>query len=364
MDLQTTIFFLLGLGLLLGGAELLVKGASRLAAALGLSPLIIGLTVVSFGTSSPELAVSVQSAYAGQADIALGNVVGSNIFNVLFILGLSALIVPLVVAQQLVRWDVPLMIGVSVVTLVLGFDGRIGRLDGALLFGGLVIYTAFAIRQSRKESQAVQAEYAAEYGDPPPQRAGLLRNLLFVAAGLAALVIGSNWLVDGAVALARAFGLSELIIGLTVLAVGTSLPEVATSILAALRKERDIAVGNVVGSNLFNLLGVLGLSSLVSPNGINVPAAAEGFDLPVMIAVAVACLPIFATAHKIARWEGGLFFGYYILYTAYLVLDATEHDALPLFNTTMLAFVLPLTTITLGVLAISALRERRRKNPG
>ena len=357
----TGLLFVVGLGLLLGGAELLVRGASRLAAVLGLSPLVIGLTVVAFGTSSPELAVSVQSAFAGQADIALGNVVGSNIFNVLFILGLSALIVPLVVAQQLVRWDVPLMIGVSVLTLLLGLDGRIGRLDGLLLFAGLVAYTAFAVIQSRRESQAVRAEYEAEFGEQPKGDAAVARNVALVVAGLAALMLGSRWLVDGAVALAKAFGLSELVIGLTVVAAGTSLPEVATSILAALRKERDIAVGNVVGSNIFNLLGVLGLGSLVSPGGINVPPAAEGFDLPVMIAVAVACLPIFASGRLIARWEGGLFLVYYVLYTAYLILAAAEHDALPLFNTTMLGFVLPLTVITLGVLGIQARRAGRRE---
>lgn len=356
----TGFLFVVGLGLLLGGAELLVRGASRLAAALGLSPLVIGLTVVAFGTSSPELAVSVQSAFAGQADIALGNVVGSNIFNVLFILGLSALIVPLVVAQQLVRWDVPLMIGVSVVVFLLGLDGRLGRLDGLLLFAGLVAYTTFAIVQSRREGKAVKAEYETEFGEPPAERGGAVaRNVALVVAGLAALVLGSRWLVDGAVTLAQAFGLSELVIGLTIVAAGTSLPEVATSILAAVRKERDIAVGNVVGSNIFNLLAVLGLAGLVSPEGLSVPPAAEGFDLPVMIAVAVACLPIFASGHLIARWEGALFFGYYILYTAYLILAAAEHDALPLFNTTMLGFVLPLTVITLGVLGARAWKEGR-----
>jgi len=358
MDLVTTLLFVLGLGLLLGGAELLVKGASRLAGALGLSPLVIGLTVVAFGTSSPELAVSLQSAFAGQADLALGNVVGSNIFNILFILGLSAVIVPLVVAQQLVRWDVPLMIGVSCVTYAFGLDGRIGRLDGVLLFAGLVAYTVFGVVQSRRESRAVQAEYAEEYGEPAPGRAGLLRSVILVVVGLGALVLGSRWLVDGAVAIARTLGLSELIIGLTVVAAGTSLPEVATSVLAALRKERDIAAGNVIGSNLFNLMGVLGVSSLASPQGIQVPEAAEGFDLPVMIAVAVACLPIFATGHRIERWEGALFLGYFALYIGYLVLAATQHDALPLFNQVMLLFVLPLTAITLGVLGVRAWRAR------
>ena len=359
---MVTAFMLVGVGLavLVFGAELLVRGAARLAAGLGIAPLIIGLTVVAFGTSAPELAVSIKSAFAGQADLALGNVVGSNIFNVLFILGVSALIAPLVVAQQLVRLDVPLMIAVSVLVLLLGLDGRIGRLDGALLFGGLIGYTLFLIRQSRRETAAVEAEYALEY--PGPGRlsgAQWLVNLALVLVGLGLLVAGSRWLVDGAVSLARHFGVSELIIGLTIVAAGTSLPEVATSVIASLRGERDIAVGNVVGSNLFNLMSVLGLSSLIAPHGINVPAAALEFDIPVMIAVALACLPVFFTGHLIARWEGALFLGYYLGYTLYLVLSVGESGALPLFTAAMSWFVIPLTLLTLVVVTLRALAARR-----
>jgi cation:H+ antiporter len=360
MDLITLVLFVIGLGLLIAGAELLVRGASKLAAAVGISPLVIGLTVVAFGTSSPELAVSTQSAFSGQADIALGNVVGSNIFNVLFILGISAIIAPLVVAQQLVRLDVPLMIGVSALLLVLGLDGSINRLDGALLFAGMLSYTAFAIRQSRRESKQVQAEYEQEYGSTEkPGGLQILLQLVFVAAGLALLVVGSNWLVDGAVAIAQSFGVSELVIGLTIIAAGTSLPEVATSILAAIRGERDIAVGNVVGSNIFNILAVLGLSSLVAPDGINVAQSAITFDIPIMIAVALACLPIFFTGFTIARWEGFLFLGYYIAYTLFLILAATQHDALPAFSGALGLFALPLTVVTLVVLALRAWRMQR-----
>ncbi len=361
MDLVTLVLFVIGLGLLIAGAELLVRGASRLAAAVGISPLIIGLTVVSFGTSSPELAVSTQSALAGQADIALGNVVGSNIFNVLFILGISALIVPLTVAQQLVRLDVPLMIGVSVVMLLLGLDGRIDRLDGVILFVGIIAYIAFAIWQSRKENNAeVQAEYTEEYGAKNSRgETQVLINIGLVVIGLALLVVGSNWLVSGAVSIAQFFGISELIIGLTIIAAGTSLPEVAASIIAALKGERDIAVGNVVGSNIFNILAILGLTSAIAPSGVSVPPAAITFDIPVMIAVAVACLPIFFTGYTIARWEGALFLGYYIAYTLYLILDATGHDALPAFSNVMLLFVLPLTAVTLAVLGVRALRSNQ-----
>jgi cation:H+ antiporter len=354
MDVVTALLFAAGLSLLVLGAEWLVRGASRLAAALGISPLVIGLTVVAYGTSAPEMAVSVKSAWAGQPDLALGNVVGSNIFNVLFILGASAIITPLAVSSQLIRLDVPIMIGVSALTFVLAGDGSIGRLDGAILFAGAAAYTVFQVRQSRKESAATREEYAQEFGK---KRSSTATNLAFIAAGLVLLVLGSRWLVNGAVAFAQALGVSELIIGLTIVAAGTSLPEVATSILAAFRGERDIAVGNVVGSNIFNVLAVLGLSGLVAPGGLPAAAALLRFDLPVMIAVAVACLPIFASGATIARWEGGLFLFYYAAYTAYLVLAAQQHDALPVFSAVMEAFVLPLTGVTLAVVGWQAWRR-------
>ena len=365
LPMSTVILLIAGLVLLIAGAEILVRGASRLAAAAGISPLVIGLTVVAFGTSSPELAVSVQSAFAGQADIALGNVIGSNIFNILFILGISAAIIPLVVAQQLVRLDVPILIGASLLVYLFGLNGQIGRLEGLLLFAGIITYTVFLIRQSRKENKEVQEEYAREYGDRQPHGARhTIVNLLLIVAGLALLILGARWLVDSAVSLAQALGLSELIIGLTIIAAGTSMPEVATSIVAAMRGERDIAVGNVVGSNLFNLLAVLGLTSVVAPNGVPVAAPALAFDLPVMIAVALACLPIFFTGFRVARWEGWLFLVYYAAYVLYLILDAAQHNALPLFSNVMLLFVVPLTALTLLVLVVRERRSRRGTEAG
>ncbi|MGE0681157.1 MAG: calcium/sodium antiporter [Candidatus Binatia bacterium] len=362
MDTITLLLFLFGLVLLIVGAELLVRGASRLAAAVGVSPLVIGLTVVAYGTSSPELAVSVQSTFTGQANIALGNVVGSNIFNVLLILGVSALVAPLLVAQQLVWLDVPIMIGASVVAFLVAQDGVISRFDGALLFAGAIAYTTFLIRQSRKESKEIKDEYAQEFGANGSQSPGsIVLQLGFIIAGLALLVLGSRWLVNGAVEAARWFGVSELVIGLTIIAAGTSLPEVATSVLASIRGERDIAVGNVVGSNIFNLLAVLGLASLLAPGGVNVAPAVLSFDLPVMIVVAVACLPIFFTGHVIARWEGALFFGYYLAYTFYLILAAAEHDALPQFSLLMLNFVIPLTVLTLALVTVRSLRASRSR---
>ncbi|MDR5682560.1 MAG: calcium/sodium antiporter [Armatimonadota bacterium] len=359
--MTTAALFVAGLVALVAGAEALVRGASRLAGAVGVSPLVIGLTVVAYGTSAPELAISLQAALTGKAGLSVGNIVGSNIFNILFILGLSALITPLRVDQQLVWLDVPVMIGVSVVLFVMGLDGVVGRWEGAVLVAGVVAYTAFQIRASRRESEHVREEYEKEFGHPPPAvPATWLRNGLLCAAGLALLTVGSRWLVDGAVAIARSVGVSELVIGLTIVAAGTSLPEVATSIVAALRKERDIAVGNLVGSNIFNVLSVAGATALVAPAGLAIPEGALRFDMPVMVAVAVACLPIFARGHRIDRWEGGLFFGYYVAYALYVVLEAAEHDALPVFSAVMTAFVLPITVITLVVVGVRHVRRNQR----
>ncbi len=350
MSISDLVYLALGMALLIAGAELLVRGASRLALRFGITPLVVGLTVVAFGTSSPELAVSVQAGLAGQADIAAGNIVGSNIFNVLFILGAAALILPLAVSQQLVRLDVPLMVGVSVLFWIMALDGRIGRFDGLLLVAGIVGYTVFAIRQGRRESPEIQAEYAQEFGAANGWLGRLPVQLALIAGGLALLVLGATWLVDSAVAIARVLGVSEVVIGLTIVAVGTSLPEVATSIVAALRGERDIAVGNVIGSNLFNLLGIGGIAALVTPGGLEIAPALVRFDLLVMIAVAFACLPIFATGHLIARWEGALFVAYYAAYVTFLILAATQHAALPQFSAAVLGFVLPITVVTLAVL--------------
>lgn len=358
---MSILFFALSLGLLVLGAELLVRGASRLALSVGISPLVVGLTVVAFGTSSPELAVSVQSALTGQADIAIGNVVGSNIFNVLFILGISALVVPLLVSQQLVRQEVPVMIGVSLLLWWLASDGRLGNWEAASLLGLLALYTAFLIVQSRREQAAVRAEYAEAV--PRPAGSAWDRHwavqLLLVVGGVSLLVLGARWLVEGAVAFAEYLGVSELVIGLTIVAAGTSLPEVATSILAAIRGEQDIAVGNVVGSNVFNILGVLGASGLAAPAGLTVAPAVLSFDLLVMLAVAVACLPVFFTGRKISRWEGGVFLAYYAAYTAYLILYAQQHDALAPFSAVMLGFVLPLTFVTLAVMTLREWRSSR-----
>jgi len=356
---MTTLLFLAGGILLLGGAELLVRGASSLAAAAGVTPLVIGLTVVAFGTSAPELAVTLGSARGGAADLALGNVVGSNIFNILFILGLSSLVTPLRVAHQLVRLDVPLMIGASLLVLLLSLDRRVGQLDGAFLFAGALVYTGFLIWQSRRQSRVPKGPQDGS-GSPGDGvgKPGWFRNLALVAVGLALLVVGARWLVSAAVGMAEALGVGELVIGLTIVAAGTSLPEVATSVLASVRGHRDIAVGNAVGSCIFNLLVVLGLGSLLSPGGIGVPPGALTFDLPIMIAVALAALPVFFTGHIIARWEGAVFLAYYGAYTVYLILEAGAHASLPAFRAAMAWFILPLTVLTLLILVVRTLQDR------
>lgn len=345
---MTFVYFIFGLALLVIGAELLVRGASRLALAVGVSPLVIGLTVVAYGTSAPEVAVSVSAAFGGQADIAVGNVVGSNIFNVLFILGVSALIVPLVVNRQIIRQEVPIMIGVSALFIALGLDGRIGPFEAALFLVLLLAYTTFLVVQSRRE---IKAGSVGQSSEVPLAADGWASSRLMqvgmVIAGLVCLVAGARLLVSASVAFAQALGVSDLVIGLTIVAAGTSLPEVATSITAAIKGERDIAVGNVIGSNTFNILGALGLSGVAAgTGGLGVAPSVMAFDIWVMLATAVACIPIFLTGREIARWEGAVFVAYYVFYVTYLVLAAEQHEALTTVTTAMVYFVIPLTVVT------------------
>jgi cation:H+ antiporter len=346
------LWLALGFAVLTCGAELLVRGAAGIAAALRISPLVIGLTVVAFATSAPELAVAIGAALEGRPDLAIGNVVGSNIFNVLAILGVSALVAPLVVDRQLIRLDVPIMIAASVLVWLLCAGGVLGRAEGALLFVLPLAYIGWLVRQSRRENAA----NGADDPDAPPPRLG--RDLVLAAAGLALLVLGARWLVAGASGIATALGVSELVIGLTIVAAGTSLPELATSLLASLRGQRGIAVGNVIGSNLFNLLGVLGLTAMVAPGGIPVARAALAVDIPIMVAVAVACFPIFFT-RLVSRHEGATFLLLYVLYGAWLVLDARHHHLEDEFTAVILYGVLPATALVIAIAIRDGLHRRR-----
>lgn len=361
MSVTSLLVFLAGVVVLVVGAELLVRGASAIAARTGLSSIVIGLTVVAFGTSTPELAVSLQSSLDGKADIALGNVVGSNIANVLLVLGLSAVVGGgLVVAQRIVRIDVPIMVLVSAVTWLMALDGRISRVDGVILVVGLVVYTTWTVIAARRPDAAAQAEYD-EALDPEVLRSQpWWRDAGFIGLGLVGLVGGARLLVDSATDIATDLGVPDLVIGLTVVAVGTSMPEIATSVVAAMRGERDIAVGNAVGSNLFNLMGVLGLSSVIASAGVAVSESAKTLDIPVMTAVAVACLPVFFNGYALKRWEGFVFVAYYAAYVVYLVLDGTDHQATDEFGAAMGLFVLPLTVLTLVVVGGRAWRRRHQ----
>jgi len=305
-----------GLALLYIGAEMLVKGAVAIAQRLGVGPLVIGLTIVAFGTSAPELTVSLQAALAGSGDIAAANVVGSNIFNLAVILGLSALICPIHITARIIRVDMPIMIAASLVGVAVLHDQTLSRLEGLLLSSGIVAYTVFSFHLARRcpaDSLSDQVEHMLCKPSSRSIRAGWV-SIGAVLLGLVLLVLGSKLLVEGAVRLARLIGLSETIIGLTLVSAGTSLPELATSVVAAVRKQPDIAVGNIVGSNIFNVLAILGLSSAIAPFA---AAGLTGVDAAVMLGTAVLTLPLMGSRFTLSRIEGVILLAVYIVYIAY-----------------------------------------------
>lgn len=355
MGLGTVALLIVGLVALVAGAEVLVRGAARLAARTGMSSVVIGLTVVAFGTSAPELAVSVGDALRGgdeAGSIAIGNVVGSNIANVLLVLGLAAAIGgSLFVAQRIVRLDVPIMIGASVLVLVFVLNEKLERIEGVVLLSALAVYLTWTvIAATRGSSPDIVTEYDEAFDPEVLAEKSVLADIGLLLLGLVLLVFGSQALVNSASDIATDLGVSDLVIGLTVVAIGTSLPEVATSVLAAIRGQRDLAVGNAIGSNLFNLLAVLGVTAVISPNAIPVAASAVQVDIPVMVAVAVACLPLFANGYVLHRWEGIAFLVGYAAYLTWLVLDATEHGSREPYGNAMLYFVVPIVTVTIATL--------------
>ena len=333
--------------------------------------MIIGITGVSFGTSSPELAVTVQAAHAGSPDLAVGNVVGSNIANVLLILGAAALVMPLAVQSRIIKVDLPIIVGASLGLWLLSLDGRLSDWDGALLVAVLVTYLIWSVRQGQGEAEEVKQEFTgaartnqasgATDGTAPKRPAGgLSRQGLFVLGGLILLLIAARAMVAGASEIALAFGVSELVIGLTVVAVGTSLPELVASVVASLRGQGDIAVGNVVGSNLFNILAVLGIGAMVAPDGIPVSADALRLDIPIMIAATFACLPLFFTGCRISRTEGAVLLGYFVAYTAYVTMGATDASYARSFEIAMIGFVIPLTVLAVTFSLYQSIQARRR----
>ncbi len=341
-----------GLALLVAGGELLVRGAGGLGRAAGISPVVIGLTVVAGATSAPELAVSLDAALTGSPGLAVGNAVGSNTANVLLVLGLAALIRYQRVDKRLLRFDVPAALGAAVVLLVLSLDGTLGRPDGVLLIAGLGGYLLLAVLRGRH-----LAGGADDRARENPPRGRVLRDLALLTVGVGLLVLGARWLVGSASEIAAAVGFSDLVIGLTVVSIGTSLPEIVTSVIAALRGDRAMAVGNVVGSNLFNLGAVLGLTAAVVP--VPVDEAATRFDIPVMIAATVALAAMLFTGSIISRAEGAALLAWFVAYTGYLVLDSEAHDALSAYSAVLLYFCLPVTVVTLLGLSTREFRSRR-----
>ncbi len=344
-----------GLVLLVLGAELLVRAALRLATRLHVRPFIIGLSLVAFGSTAPQLTVSLQAAYQGAPDVAVGSVIGSNIFNILVILGLTALIIPLRVSRQLVRVDLPLMIGASALTYLLAANGYLGRLEGSLLLLGLVAYLLVLWRQSR--------HYARAYTAPCTQHVGRARfwsvTSLQVAGGLLLLSLAGYLVLEAAIELATDLGLSERVIGLTVVAVCTSLPELAAALVAAMRGEREVAVGTVIGSNLFNLLGVLGLTALVAPDPLSISPNALAFDLPVMLGVAALSLPVFYSGYRITRAEGLVLLGLYLVYGLHVMTFTVGMPLAGRLEHLMFFYVLPVLG---AVLLYTTLRAWRRQH--
>ncbi|MBN2410091.1 calcium/sodium antiporter [candidate division KSB1 bacterium] len=340
--------FLAGLILLVGGADLFVRGSAGLARLMRISSLIIGLTIVAFGTSAPELTVSLRASLAGQSGLSIGNIVGSNIFNVLFILGISALVSPLFVTNQLIRLDVPVMIGVSVLLLLFSLNYIIGRFESVILFCGFLFYTGFLIAKSRKEKQKTDESDKPGKTSPPVL-------VFFIFAGFVLLVYGSQLLVNSAVEIAASLGVSGQVIGLTIVAAGTSLPETATSVVATLKGNRDIAIGNIIGSNIFNILCIISLSGFVNPKGLSISAPALSFDIPIMLFAAILCFPVFVSGHTIDRAEGGIFLFTYLAYTVYLVVASLNGFAVTIFH-----YYIIIPVIIISILSLLFFIKRKR----
>lgn len=311
--LLTSLLMVVGFVLLYFGAEWLIRGGVKIALRFGLTPLVVGLTIVAFGTSSPELVVSINASLSNSGDLAVGNIVGSNICNIALILGLAAVIRPVIVDIQLLRFDVPVVLVASVVLFLFLMDGALGRIEGLILFSSLLIYIALSLHIARRSQQHMQEEFAEGI---PSTAGGLFKDIFLILIGLGMLVLGANLFVDGAVSIARFFGVSEATIGLTIVALGTSLPELATSAVAAIKGEGDIAIGNVVGSNIFNIMSILGITAIISP----LYSAGIGWvDLGLMVGLVVVLLPLLWTGFRLNRLEGGILLATYIGYIYYLL---------------------------------------------
>lgn len=313
MTLEIFLFLVLGLIALFIGAEGLIRGATALALRVGITPLVVGLTVVAFGTSTPELVVSLKAALIGNSSISLGNVVGSNIANIALILGIAAVIRPLDVHANVIRREIPIMIGVSILLIILLIDGELSLIDGIIFVVGIITYTIVNVAMARKEKNA---EVEKEFQEGLKTKLGVPVSIIFIIGGLGLMILGANLFVTSSISIAKAIGVSDAIIGLTIVAVGTSLPELITSIVAAYKNESDIAIGNVVGSNIFNILGILGITAIVIPLS---SAGISYVDFGVMLFTAIILLPLSKTGFKISRLEGVFLITGYVIYIYYLL---------------------------------------------
>jgi len=328
MTFPAWLVFLAGLGIIVLGAELLLRAASRIALLLGIPPMLVGLTIVSVGTSAPELAVGLTAVNAGKGALAVGNIAGTNIINILLILGLSALIRPLPLRLVAIRLDVPVMIAAALALVVMSADLVITRFEGCLLVAAAVPYTVAVVYLGRRESPQAQREFAQEYavdravppGATPPRRMAVLGwNAGMLVSGMALTVLGADWLVAGAADIARSLGVSDALIGLTIVAIGTSAPELVTTLVATFKDDRDVAVGNLIGSSIYNILAILGLTCALAPGGTALTPEILRIDLPLAALVAVACYPVFRSDQMVSRREGAVFVVAYVAYLGSLI---------------------------------------------
>jgi cation:H+ antiporter len=320
--IATALLVVVGLAALIGGADLLVRAGSSLAALLGIRPMVVGLTVVSIGTSVPELAVGIDAALSGSPGLAVGNIVGTNLVNLLLILGLSAAIVPIALARATLRFDLPAMTLAALLLFLLSLDGDLSTLDGLLLLLGGAVYTTLLVRLSRREADIVNVDRAAADGSSRLEQRPW-SQVLRLLVGLGVVVVGAELLVEGAVRAARSLSMSEAVIGLTVVAIGTSAPELVTTVMSTVRGDRDLAIGNLLGSSIYNIGVVLGLTVVVASPSLPVPDDVLAADLVLLVAAAVAAVPVFLTGARISRTEGALLVASYLGYLTWLLVART-----------------------------------------
>ncbi|SMO53814.1 calcium/sodium antiporter [Gracilimonas mengyeensis] len=359
---MSIVFFIIGLVLLITGAELFLNSVDKFGIAWRISPLIMGLTVVAFATGAPELAISLQAAADGQPDLVLGNIIGSNISNILLILGITGVLAPLAITNKVIKRDIPMVLAASVLMYVLAMDGWLTPLDGFIILAALVAYSMFIyfqIKSDRKKNTGEDLSNAAQEILKGSPTWFYTKYLFLLLGGLVMIVAGSRLMVDAAVTIAEVLGVSELIIGLTIVSIGTSLPEVATSLSAARKGDSDTAIANVLGSNLYNILLTLGLTIVIAPGALSVSAEAIRFDMPVMIIVVVACLPLFWPGKELGRAEATGFLLYYASYLGYLVLLAMGHAVVDTFELVMIWGIIPLTILLIIVKFVMDLRDKK-----